>query len=69
MNMPPLTWQKSSYSNEGANCIYVAATSGGAVHVRESDAPESVLTTRPEVLRTLISGIKSGKIAAESSRV
>ncbi|WP_078644765.1 DUF397 domain-containing protein [Streptomyces varsoviensis] len=60
--MPPLTWQKSSYSNEGANCIYVAVAPGGTVHIRESDAPESLLTTRPDVLRTLISAIKAGQL-------
>ncbi|MEV0275321.1 DUF397 domain-containing protein [Streptomyces sp. NPDC050610] len=69
MKMPPLTWQKSSYSNEGANCIYVAATPDGAVCVCESDAPGTVLSTRPEVLRTLISGIKSDRFGAGPSRV
>ncbi|QQM43020.1 DUF397 domain-containing protein [Streptomyces liliifuscus] len=55
--MPELTWQKSSYSAEAANCVYVATTSTGTVHLRESDEPDVILvTTRPrlhELIRTL----------------
>jgi hypothetical protein len=54
--VPELTWQKSSYSAEAANCLYVAATTG-AIHLRESDEPEVILiTTRPRLgalIRTL----------------
>ncbi|MFG2023025.1 DUF397 domain-containing protein [Streptomyces sp. NPDC048825] len=50
-------WQKSTYSGDGSNCVYVAATSTGAIHIRESDEPEVILiTTRPrlaELIRTL----------------
>ncbi|MFE9686115.1 DUF397 domain-containing protein [Streptomyces sp. NPDC002701] len=57
--MPDLTWQKSSYSAEAANCVHVAATPTGQVHLRESDDPETVLmTTRPR-LHDLIRSLKA----------
>lgn len=50
-------WQKSTYSGDGSNCVYVAATSSGTIHLRESDEPEVILiTTRPRLgalIRTL----------------
>lgn len=55
--MHALTWQKSTYSPDGSNCVYVAATPTGQVHLRESDEPEVILiTTRPRLgalIRTL----------------
>ena len=43
-------WQKSTYSGDGSNCLYVAATSPGTIHLRESDKPEVILiTTRPRL--------------------
>ncbi|WP_413757464.1 DUF397 domain-containing protein [Streptomyces sp. MMBL 11-3] len=57
--MPELVWQKSSYSAEAANCLYVAATSADRIHLRESDAPDTVLiTTRPR-LHALIRTLKA----------
>ncbi|MCX4410757.1 MULTISPECIES: DUF397 domain-containing protein [unclassified Streptomyces] len=52
--MPELHWQKSSYSQEASACIYVAATSTGAILLRESDEPEVVLTIGPGQLGALI---------------
>ncbi|GHA40883.1 hypothetical protein GCM10010372_46170 [Streptomyces tauricus] len=50
-------WQKSTYSGDGSNCVYVAATPTGTVHLRESDDPDTTLiTTRPrlgELIRAL----------------
>ncbi|NGO10368.1 DUF397 domain-containing protein [Streptomyces sp. HC44] len=55
--MHALTWQKSTYSPDGSNCVYVAATPTGQVHLRESDEPDvTLITTRPrlrELIRTL----------------
>ncbi|MDQ1038317.1 hypothetical protein QFZ75_004733 [Streptomyces sp. V3I8] len=57
--MSELVWQKSSYSAEAANCLYVAAAPTGTVHLRESDAPDAVLiTTRPR-LHALIRTLKA----------
>ncbi|MFJ2767571.1 DUF397 domain-containing protein [Streptomyces sp. NPDC087300] len=56
--MPELHWQKSTFSAEAANCVYVAATPTGAIHLHESDDhPEAILTTGPRQLRALISAI------------
>ena len=54
-------WQKSSYSNEGANCIYVAAADDGTIKIRESNAPEVIITTTPDNLRAFIQGVKAGE--------
>ncbi|MEV0119578.1 DUF397 domain-containing protein [Streptomyces sp. NPDC050844] len=52
-------WQKSTYSPDGSNCVYIAATPDGAIHLRESDdAPDVTLTTTPDRLRTLIRTLK-----------
>lgn len=62
--MDQLTWQKSTFSDgAGANCVYVAATrTTGAIHLRESDAPETTLTTTPEALAALIRTLNSPAI-------
>ncbi|MFE9649076.1 DUF397 domain-containing protein [Streptomyces sp. NPDC006365] len=52
--MSALDWQKSSFSGDQANCLYVAATPTGTVHLRESDTPDTVLTTTPTTLAALI---------------
>ncbi|USQ83569.1 DUF397 domain-containing protein [Streptomyces phaeoluteigriseus] len=56
--MPELTWQKSTYSAEAANCVHVAASPTGTVHLRESDDPDAILTTTTSGLRALISRLK-----------
>ncbi|WP_434481754.1 DUF397 domain-containing protein [Streptomyces sp. NBC_01340] len=52
-------WQKSTYSGDGSNCVYVAATPTGTVRLRESDAPETILTTTPAALNSLIRTLKT----------
>ncbi|WP_438485703.1 DUF397 domain-containing protein [Streptomyces sp. S186] len=59
--MPPHEWQKSSYSGEGANCIYVAAPDKDTIKLRESDDPDVVVTTTPANLKAFILGIKAGE--------
>ncbi|MEU8888797.1 DUF397 domain-containing protein [Streptomyces sp. NPDC048442] len=54
-------WQKSSYSNEGANCLYAAAFDGHTVKLRESDEPDVILTTTPHSLGALLRAAKSGQ--------
>ncbi|QFQ97823.1 DUF397 domain-containing protein [Streptomyces phaeolivaceus] len=57
-------WQKSSYSPDGANCVYVAASRTELkLHLRESDDPTAILTTTPASLRSLIRTLKSRSIA------
>lgn len=52
-------WQTSSHSHEGANCLNVA-DAPGRIFLRESDAPDVVLTMRPRTLRSLIRTLKTG---------
>ncbi|MFD9067947.1 DUF397 domain-containing protein [Kitasatospora purpeofusca] len=59
--MTAYDWQKSSYSTEAANCLDLAAAPDGAVKLRESDEPDTVLTTTPGRLRALLLGVKTGE--------
>lgn len=51
--MSELLWQKSTYSQEGSACVYVAATPTNAILLRESDEPTTILTTGPRQLASL----------------
>ncbi|MEU5598128.1 DUF397 domain-containing protein [Streptomyces sp. NPDC020298] len=57
--MPELVWQKSTYSAEAANCLYVAAAPTGTLHLHESDEPMITLTTTKSRLGTLIRTLKT----------
>jgi len=58
--MPELTWQKSSFSGSGQNdCLEVASTSTGALHLRESEDPGTVLTPDRRALRGLLGHLKA----------
>ncbi|WP_328496033.1 DUF397 domain-containing protein [Streptomyces sp. NBC_00414] len=64
--MQAIDWQKSTYSGDGSNCVYVAATGTGQIHLRESDAPDTTLiTTRPR-LGELIRSLKAHHIRTRS---
>lgn len=56
-----LHWQKSSYSSnmDGDHCVELAKA-GAVAHLRESDAPDVVLTTTPTLLASFIAGVKAG---------
>ncbi|MCX4665603.1 DUF397 domain-containing protein [Streptomyces sp. NBC_01381] len=56
--MPELNWQKSSFSEDQANCLYIAAVPGGTVRFRESDAPDEILTTAHAQLTALLTHLK-----------
>jgi hypothetical protein len=55
-------WQKSSFSEggDGNTCVELAATSPTTLHLRESDTPDTELTTTRAPLTHLIRGVKSG---------
>ncbi|MGW5449764.1 DUF397 domain-containing protein [Streptomyces asiaticus] len=55
-------WRKSSYSSEGNACLYVSALDSTTIRLRESDEPETVLTTNPSALRALIRSAKTGQL-------
>ncbi|MFG2474281.1 DUF397 domain-containing protein [Streptomyces fagopyri] len=57
--MPELHWQKSTYSEEGSSCVYLATTPAGTILLRESDDPEVILTTGPRQLGALIAALRS----------
>ncbi|MEW2523553.1 DUF397 domain-containing protein [Streptomyces sp. NPDC047071] len=58
--MDALNWQKSTYSENASSCVYVAAGPDGTVLLRESDDPQTILTTHPAQLGTLITALKTG---------
>ncbi|KFG00093.1 MULTISPECIES: DUF397 domain-containing protein [Streptomyces] len=58
--MPTLHWQKSSYSSEGNNCLELATTPDGAIHLRESDDPTVALTFQPRELTALLHTTRQG---------
>lgn len=52
------TWQKSSYSHEGANCLNITTSPDGTLLLRESENPGTVLTLTVTQFRTLIRMLK-----------
>ncbi|MGR3934904.1 DUF397 domain-containing protein [Streptomyces sp. BRA346] len=60
--MPTYTWQKSSYSGNAGNCVYVRNDRGGRLQLRESDVPDTVLTTKPSTFDTFIRAAKAGAL-------
>ncbi|MEV2252063.1 DUF397 domain-containing protein [Streptomyces sp. NPDC050147] len=52
--MPQLTWQKSSFSEDQANCLYIATAPDGTLRLRESDTPDTILTTTRDPLAALL---------------
>ncbi|MGW0841352.1 DUF397 domain-containing protein [Streptomyces sp. NPDC002787] len=60
--MPDYQWRKSSFSPDGSNCVNVAANpTSGAIHLRESDNPATILTTTRAPLRSLIHTLKGAE--------
>ena len=58
------TWQKSSFSGggDGNACLELAAAPT-TLHLRESDAPTTHLTTTPTALAALLDGIRSAGLS------
>jgi hypothetical protein len=55
-----IPWQKSTYSGDGSNCVYVAAAPDGTIRLRESDEPDAILVTTRARLHELICSLKTG---------
>jgi hypothetical protein len=58
-----IDWQRSSFSggtDDGSNCVELATTSG-TIRLRESDAPDAVVTASPQQLAAFICGVKAGE--------
>ncbi|MEU4165979.1 DUF397 domain-containing protein [Streptomyces sp. NPDC026665] len=64
----PDNWQKSSYSGpgDGDSCVELAS-SPALLHLRESDDPDTVLTTTPHPVGHLLQAIRTGSIDAPGS--
>ena len=58
-----LHWQKSTFSGggEGNTCVELAATSPTTLHLRESETPNTQLTTTRAPLTHLIRDLKSAR--------
>jgi hypothetical protein len=57
----PIYWQRSSFSGgtaEGSNCLELAAVNG-TIHLRESTAPDTVVTASPRQLAAFIRAVKA----------
>lgn len=59
--MSQLNWRKSTFSENQANCVELAAAPDG-VHIRESDEPDAVVRTTPAALGGFIRAIKTGRL-------
>ncbi|MFG2777693.1 DUF397 domain-containing protein [Streptomyces prunicolor] len=57
--MSELHWQKSTFSEDQANCLYFAATPDKTIRLRESDTPHVTLATTPKGLAALLRHLKS----------
>ncbi|MFJ5119265.1 DUF397 domain-containing protein [Kitasatospora sp. NPDC088548] len=63
MPVQQLNWQKPSYSNAegGSTCLELSTGAGDARHLRESDDPDTVITTNTAKLRAFVLGAKAGE--------
>ncbi|WP_406325063.1 DUF397 domain-containing protein [Streptomyces niveus] len=57
-----INWQKSSFSggDNNQNCVELAHVDG-QILLRESDTPNTIVTTNRDNLRAFISGVKAGE--------
>lgn len=57
--MSEIQWQKSSYSTDGEECVELASAAE-LVLVRESDGPNTIITSSQANLRAFMLGVKAG---------
>ncbi|MGW6601936.1 DUF397 domain-containing protein [Streptomyces sp. NPDC055036] len=55
-----ISWQKSSFSEGGAQCVEIGERSG-AILLREGDNPNIVATTSRTKFAAFIAGVKAGE--------
>lgn len=61
--IPSGRWRKSSHSNDGGNCVEVAAFAADAVAIRDSKNPLGpTLTLTAAEWRTFLETVKSGRV-------
>ncbi|MFD4631847.1 DUF397 domain-containing protein [Streptomyces sp. NPDC058284] len=59
--LPTPQWQKSTFSPDSSNCVYISAPAPTTIHLRESDTPEAILITAPTPLHALIQTLKAAR--------
>jgi hypothetical protein len=64
--MTNLPWQKSTHSESGSSCVYIATPAAGTILLRESDEPDTILTTGPRQLAALIRTLGIGQKQSHS---
>ncbi|WAL97481.1 DUF397 domain-containing protein [Streptomyces sp. Je 1-369] len=57
--VPRHTWQKSTFSPDGSDCVYVATAPDGTIRLRESDDPDVILQATRAQLGTLVCAVKN----------
>jgi hypothetical protein len=59
---PTTAWQKSSFSSDEGSCVELATIDHSSLAIRESDYPDTVLTTTPHRLRALLHSVRTGTL-------
>ncbi|MFB8173382.1 DUF397 domain-containing protein [Kitasatospora purpeofusca] len=60
--MSPVSWRKSSYSNNGGSCVEVSPDVPGLVPVRDSKNPEGPTLLFPsEAWHSFVAGVQAGE--------
>ncbi|MGY0460398.1 DUF397 domain-containing protein [Kitasatospora sp. cg17-2] len=63
--MNPVSWRKSSYSQNGGNCVEVAPAVPGLVPVRDSKDPEGPALAFPsDAWSAFVAAIQAGEFGA-----
>ncbi|WP_344962024.1 DUF397 domain-containing protein [Streptomyces thioluteus] len=60
--MPPLVWQKSTFSANAANCVTLSINHLGHIQLRESDQPEITLRATRTTLRSFLTAMKADRL-------
>ncbi|MFJ4670050.1 DUF397 domain-containing protein [Kitasatospora purpeofusca] len=64
-NTSGASWFKSSYSDNGGQCVEVSASLPGAVPVRDSKDPEGPALVFPaDAWRSFVAGVQAGEFGA-----
>jgi hypothetical protein len=67
--MTELHWQKSFFSEDQAKRLYLATAPDGAIRLRESDEPDTALSTTPARLSALLRHLKAPPLGGPPSMV